>query len=185
MVREDILACVRSDLGGDANNFCRPELDRDAITARLTAGMDTATASVLKNLEHSNLLIGLKPHMDTALAGWGTVTLSNYRFPWRVPLKSIWTSPFPLCQNRTKPFWGSIINENHLCWPTETAFPVQKKKPFRKFRNGFFLSVLQLLYGVIDRQRKHNGRQRPHGVVGNAGPQKRGQQCQPDRPQAA
>lgn len=20
--------------------------------------------------------------MDTALAGWGTVTLSNYRFPW-------------------------------------------------------------------------------------------------------
>ncbi len=82
VVREDILAYVRSDLGGDANNFCRPELDRDAITARLTAGMDAATASVLKNLEHSNLLIGLKPHMDTALAGWGTVTLSNYRFPW-------------------------------------------------------------------------------------------------------
>ena len=27
----------RQDLGGDANNFCRPELDRDAITARLTA----------------------------------------------------------------------------------------------------------------------------------------------------
>ena len=82
MVREDILACVRSDLGGDANNFCRPELDRDAITARLTEGMDTATASVLKNLEHSNLLIALKPHVDTTLAGWGAVTLSNYRFPW-------------------------------------------------------------------------------------------------------
>ena len=82
VVREDILAYVRSDLGGDANNFCRPELDRDAITARLTEGMDTATASVLKNLEHSNLLIALKPHVDTTLAGWGAVTLSNYRFPW-------------------------------------------------------------------------------------------------------
>ena len=49
---------------------------------RLTSGMETAAAPVLKNLEHSNLLIGLDPHVDTTLAGWGTVTLSNYRFPW-------------------------------------------------------------------------------------------------------
>ena len=29
-----------------------------------------------------NLLIGLKPHVDTTLAGWGAVSLSNYCFPW-------------------------------------------------------------------------------------------------------
>ena len=82
VVREDILAYVRNDLGGDPNNFCRPELDLDAIVERLTSGMETAAAPVLKNLEHSNLLIGLKPHVDTTLAGWGAVSLSNYRFPW-------------------------------------------------------------------------------------------------------
>ena len=82
VVREDILSYVRNDLGGDANNFCLPELDRPAIVARLTAGMDKATAPVLKNLERSSLFIGLKPHVDTVTAHWGKVCLSNYRFPW-------------------------------------------------------------------------------------------------------
>ena len=82
VVREDIIAYVRNGLNGDPNNFCQPELDRDAIVDRLTSGMKTATTPVLKNLEHSNLLIGLNPHVDTTLAGWGTVSLSNYRFPW-------------------------------------------------------------------------------------------------------
>ena len=59
-----------------------PELDRPAIVARLTAEMDKATAPVLKNLERSSLLIGLKPHVDTVTAHWGKVVLSNYRFPW-------------------------------------------------------------------------------------------------------
>ena len=82
VVREDILSYVRNELDGDANNFCQSELDRAAIVERLTAGMETATAPVLKNLERSNLLTGLNPHADTTLAGWGTVSLSNYRFPW-------------------------------------------------------------------------------------------------------
>ena len=82
VVREDILAYVRNDLGGDPNNFCQPELDLDVIVDRLASGMEIAAAPVLKNLEHSNLLIGLKPHVDTTLAGWGAVSLSNYRFPW-------------------------------------------------------------------------------------------------------
>ena len=82
VVREDILAYVRNELGGDANNFSRPELDRDDITARLTAGMDKAVSPVLKNLERSSLLIALTPHVDTTLAGWGTVAVSHYRFPW-------------------------------------------------------------------------------------------------------
>ena len=82
VVREDILAYVRNDLGGDPNNFCQPELDLDVIVDRLASGMEIAAAPVLKNLEHSNLLIGLKPHVDTTLAGWGAVSLSNYCFPW-------------------------------------------------------------------------------------------------------
>lgn len=79
-VREDILSYVRNDLGGDANNFCLPELDRDAITARLAEGMNDAAAPVVKNLEHSSLLISLKE--DAVSAGWGAIALSNYRFPW-------------------------------------------------------------------------------------------------------
>ena len=82
VVREDILSYVRNDLGGDANNFCLPELDRPAIVDRLTTEMDKATAPVLKNLERSSLLIGLKPHVDTVTAHWGKVGLSNYHFPW-------------------------------------------------------------------------------------------------------
>ena len=82
VVREDILSYVRNDLGGDANNFCLPELDRPAIVARLTAGMDKATAPVLKNLERSSLLISLTPDGETTVAHWGKVGLSNYRFPW-------------------------------------------------------------------------------------------------------
>lgn len=76
------MAYVRNDLGGDANNFCLPELDRPAIVDRLTAEMDKATAPVLKNLERSSLLIGLKPHVDTVTAHWGKIGLSNYHFPW-------------------------------------------------------------------------------------------------------
>ena len=82
VVREDILSYVRNDLGGDANNFCLPELDRPAIVVRLTAGMDKTTAPVLKNLERSSLLVGLNPHVNTTAAHWGKIGLSNYRFPW-------------------------------------------------------------------------------------------------------
>lgn len=82
VVREDILSYVRNELGGDANNFCQPELDRAAIVERLASGMEAATAPVLKNLEHSNLLASLDSNGAASLAGWGAVSLSNYRFPW-------------------------------------------------------------------------------------------------------
>ena len=82
VVREGILSYVRNDLNGDPNNFCRPELDRDAIVDRLTSGMEAAAAPVLKNLEHSNFLIALDAQGGTSLAGWGDIALSNYRFPW-------------------------------------------------------------------------------------------------------
>lgn len=75
-------------------NFCLPELDRPAIVDRLTAEMDKATAPVLKNLERSSLLIGLKPHVDTVTAHWGKIGLSNYHFPWNGPLRSTWIFPW-------------------------------------------------------------------------------------------
>ncbi len=82
IVREDILAYVRNDLGGDANNFWLPEIDRDAVTARMAAGMEAATAEVIRNLERSQRLLALEPHTDTTLAKWGRIQLSNYHFPW-------------------------------------------------------------------------------------------------------
>lgn len=81
MVREDILSYVRNELGGDPNNFCNPELDRSAITARLEVGMEQAAAPVLKNLERSRMCIRLTDGAAET-ARWGTVSLSGYRFPW-------------------------------------------------------------------------------------------------------
>lgn len=78
IVREDILSYVRGELGGSADNFWQPEVDRGAIVSRLDRGMEAAAADVVKNLERSNLLVSL----DGTLAGWGEITLSNYRFPW-------------------------------------------------------------------------------------------------------
>ena len=81
-VRENILAYVRNELGGDPNNFWLPELDRTALAERLTADMEEAAAPVLKNLERSNLPICLNGDGSCALAGWGAVSLSGYCFPW-------------------------------------------------------------------------------------------------------
>ena len=79
MVRNDLLAYIRNDLGGDPNNFWVPDIDRAAIQARLETGMDAAAANVLKNLERSNFVSSLEPYEET---GWGGVALENYRFPW-------------------------------------------------------------------------------------------------------
>ena len=78
VVREDLIAYVRNDLGGNPDNFWQPAVDLDAVQARLESGMDAATADVIENLEHSNFLSGLSGEET----GWGTVTLENYRFPW-------------------------------------------------------------------------------------------------------
>ena len=36
----------------------------------------------IENLEHSNFITALPSAQEYAQQGWGTVTLSNYRFPW-------------------------------------------------------------------------------------------------------
>ena len=79
VVREEILAYVRDDLGGNADNFWTPDIDRAAILERLESGMAAATADVIENLERSNFISALEPYTER---GWGGVELTNYRFPW-------------------------------------------------------------------------------------------------------
>lgn len=78
-VRNDLLAYIRNDLGGDPNNFWSPELDREDLLRRLEEGMEKETAKVMKNLERSRFLSSLAPREERR---WGGVALENYRFPW-------------------------------------------------------------------------------------------------------
>lgn len=83
VVREDLLAHIRNDLGGDPNNFWVPDIDRVAVLERLESGMASATRNVVRNLERSNLMISLDQSAENGgLAGWGGIELENYRFPW-------------------------------------------------------------------------------------------------------
>ena len=82
IVREDLLAYIRNDLGGDPNNFWLPDIDREAILDRLEQGMAEATAPVRRNLERSNFITALPPTREYAERGWGGIALENYRFPW-------------------------------------------------------------------------------------------------------
>lgn len=80
VVRNDLLAYIRNDLGGDANNFWSPELDREDLLRRLEEGMEKETAPVIRNLERSRFLSSLEEGPEEK--HWGGVALENYRFPW-------------------------------------------------------------------------------------------------------
>ncbi len=82
VVRDDILAYVRNDLNGSADNFWTPDIDREAILARLESGMETAMAPVIQNLERSNFVSALPSRQPYAERGWGGIAVENYRFPW-------------------------------------------------------------------------------------------------------
>lgn len=82
VVRNDLLAYIRNDLGGDANNFWSPELDREDLLSRLEAGMDKETAPVIRNLERSSFLSSDPYDGEPEERHWGGVALENYRFPW-------------------------------------------------------------------------------------------------------
>ena len=83
VVREDLLAYIRNDLGASPDNFWNPDTDRETILRRLEQGMEAAARSVVKNLKRSNCIVSLDRSAENGgLAGWGSVTLSNYRFPW-------------------------------------------------------------------------------------------------------
>lgn len=80
IVREELMAYIRQDLGGDPNNFYQPEIDRQDVRERLAAGMERTVPAVARNLESSDRLVGIAPK---TWAGWGSVTCGNYRFPWQ------------------------------------------------------------------------------------------------------
>jgi hypothetical protein len=70
--------------GGDPNNFYAPPIDTVEAQKRLNKGMAESTKAVLKNFSHSNLIFSLEEYgTDTGLAGWGEITLANWRFPWQ------------------------------------------------------------------------------------------------------
>ena len=79
-VRLDVIAQAQK-LKGDANNFYAPPIDLDKLNTTLTDGMAKSAKPLLKNLADSHLLIGLDGSADSA-AGWGDITLTNWRFPW-------------------------------------------------------------------------------------------------------
>ena len=85
-VRNDLSAYVR-ELGGDPNNFYAPAIDPEAVRGKLETGMAESTKAVLKNLNHSHLIISLKEFEASGgtegLAGWGNLDLENWRFPWQ------------------------------------------------------------------------------------------------------
>ena len=82
VVRNELLACIRNDLGGDPNNFWSPALDREDLLRRLEEGMERETAPVIRNLERSSFLSSIPPDGEPEERHWGGVALENYRFPW-------------------------------------------------------------------------------------------------------
>ena len=82
VVRNDLLAYIRNDLGGDPNNFWYPELDREDLLQRLEEGMEKETAPVIRNLERSAFLSSISPDGEIEERHWGGIALENYRFPW-------------------------------------------------------------------------------------------------------
>ena len=82
VVRNGLLAYIRNDLGGDANNFWSPELDQADLLQRLEEGMEQETAPVIRNLERSAFLSSISPDAKAGERHWGGIALENYRFPW-------------------------------------------------------------------------------------------------------
>lgn len=78
VVRNDLLAYIRNDLGGDPNNFWAPGINRESVQDRLERGMESAAKDVVKNFQRSNFFT-LEPDRER---GWGGIALENYRFPW-------------------------------------------------------------------------------------------------------
>ena len=80
--RSDVRAQVQeyvASLGGSANNHFEPQLDKDALNSFLADKMELSTEKVLKNLENSSYIYSLGNYAER---GWGSITLSDYSFPW-------------------------------------------------------------------------------------------------------
>ncbi len=83
VVRAEITAYARDTLGGVADNFWNPEIDRTALLELLERRMTEETAAVIDNLERSNFINELPEGKgEYSERGWGGVALENYRYPW-------------------------------------------------------------------------------------------------------
>lgn len=82
IVRDKLLTYIRSDLGGNPDNFWQPETNRNAIRQMLEREMEECTKPVVRNLESSNMAVVAHPAPTGDRIGWGSVLLGNYRFPW-------------------------------------------------------------------------------------------------------
>lgn len=83
VVRAEITAYAQDTLGGMADNFWNPEIDRAALLELLERRMTEETAEVIRNLERSNFIDELPEGKGEYLErGWGGIALENYRYPW-------------------------------------------------------------------------------------------------------
>ena len=83
VVRAEITAYARDTLGGVADNFWNPEIDRAALLELLERRMTEETAEVIRNLERSNFISELPEGKgEYSERGWGGIALENYRYPW-------------------------------------------------------------------------------------------------------
>ena len=69
---------IRSELGGDPDNFCRSGTDVQLVLDRAQKSLDSSAAPVLKNLARSAYLVDL----DGSTAGFGSFTVTELSFPW-------------------------------------------------------------------------------------------------------
>ncbi len=69
---------IRSELGGDPDNFCRSGTDVQLVLDRAQKSLDSSSAPVLKNLARSAYLVAL----DGSTAGFGSFTVTELSFPW-------------------------------------------------------------------------------------------------------
>jgi len=83
VVRSEVTAYARDTLGGVADNFWNPGIDRAALLELLERRMAEETAPVIKNLERSNFINELPEGKgEYSERGWGGIALDNYRYPW-------------------------------------------------------------------------------------------------------
>ena len=83
VVRAEVTAYARDTLGGVADNFWNPGIDRAALLELLERRMAEETAPVIKNLERSNFINELPEGKgEYSERGWGGIALDNYRYPW-------------------------------------------------------------------------------------------------------
>ena len=69
---------IRSELGGDPDNFCRSGTDVQLVLDRAQKSLESSSAPVLKNLARSAYLVDL----DGSTAGFGSFTVTDLSFPW-------------------------------------------------------------------------------------------------------